>query len=175
MPRHDGTPNLVPLNKRTKEAQKEIRSKGGKACAEKRRREKQLSEVINASWNSNMVITDKTRLSLENIGYDFNKRGDPTAMDIMVATIMTKAMNGDLSAFEMLARYGLVPDIKSTLERERMDIQREQIKESQRERNELPSNNLVEALRESMRGVDRDAIPEIQSTAKPDGDVVDEG
>ena len=175
MPRHDGTDNLVPLNKRTKEEQRKITSKGGKASAAKRRREKQLSDVINASWNSNIVMTDKTRVSLEKIGYDFDARGDPTAMDIMVATIMTNAMNGDLSAFEVLARYGLVPDIKSTLERERMEIQREQIKESQRERNEKPMNNLVEALKESMRGVDQDAIPELQSPPEPDGDLVDEG
>lgn len=37
--------NLIPLNKRTKEAQREIRSKGGKASAEKKREIKKMSEI----------------------------------------------------------------------------------------------------------------------------------
>lgn len=37
--------NLIPLNQRTKEAQREIRSKGGKASAEKKREIKKMSEI----------------------------------------------------------------------------------------------------------------------------------
>lgn len=39
------TKNLIPLNKRTKKAQREIQSKGGKASAEKARERKKISEI----------------------------------------------------------------------------------------------------------------------------------
>ena len=39
------TKNLIPLNKRTKKAQREIQSKGGKASAEKARERKKVSEM----------------------------------------------------------------------------------------------------------------------------------
>lgn len=175
MPRHDGTANLVPNSQRSPEEVRRNSRKGGIKSGETRRRKKQLSEVINASWNSTVAVTDKTRVSLEKIGYDFEARGDPTAMDIMIATIMSNAMNGDLNAAEFMTRYGLVPDTKAMLERERIKLQREQIKESRREREAQPENNLVEALQSSMRTVDQNEIPELQPPPEPDGDVVDEG
>jgi hypothetical protein len=45
MPRVTNAQNLVPLNKRSKEAQREIQSKGGKVCAEKRREKIILSQI----------------------------------------------------------------------------------------------------------------------------------
>jgi len=38
--------NLIPLNKRSKEAQREIQSKGGKVCAEKKRARILLSDIL---------------------------------------------------------------------------------------------------------------------------------
>lgn len=69
--------------------------------------------------------------------------------------------------------YGL--DAGSTLDRQRYELQREHAKASQGERERQPENNLVEMLRESMRSVTEDAIPEIKPAPEPDGDVVDEG
>lgn len=46
MVRHDGTPNLVPLNKRTKAEQKEITSKAGKASGVARRKKKSMQEAL---------------------------------------------------------------------------------------------------------------------------------
>lgn len=45
MPRN-GTKNLKPMNKRTKEEQKKIASKGGKASGEARRKRKTLREEL---------------------------------------------------------------------------------------------------------------------------------
>lgn len=42
-----GHENLIPLNKRTKEMQREIQSMGGKARAEKHRRDATFRELIN--------------------------------------------------------------------------------------------------------------------------------
>jgi hypothetical protein len=40
------TENLIPLNKRTKEAQREIQSKGGKVSAEKKREQILISKIF---------------------------------------------------------------------------------------------------------------------------------
>ena len=125
MPRHDGTPNLIPLNKRSKEAQREIQSKGGIAAAKKSRQNSLMAERINAAYNGKVELTEKTKLNLEKIGYDFARDGDPTAMDIMIATITANAMNGDLAAFKMLARYAQIPDIWALLEREKIEAEKE--------------------------------------------------
>jgi len=37
--------NLIPLNKRTKEAQREIQSMGGKTCAETKRKRRLMSQI----------------------------------------------------------------------------------------------------------------------------------
>ena len=69
--------------------------------------------------------------------------------------------------------YGL--DAGTSLDRKRYELQREQARNSQGERERQPENNLVEMLMESMRSVTEDAIPEIKPAPEPDGDVVDEG
>ena len=68
--------------------------------------------------------------------------------------------------------YGL--DAGSLLDRQRVEIQREQAKTSQKEREALPENNLFDRLMESMESVNEDEIPEIQSAPEPDGDVVEQ-
>lgn len=70
--------NLIPFNERTEEEQREIRSKGGIASAEKRRKRKTLKEEL--------------ELLLE-IG-DTQKNG--------CLAIIEKFMSGDIKAFETI-------------------------------------------------------------------------
>ena len=64
-------------------------------------------------------------------------------------------------------------DAASQMEKLRLEIQREQAKASQKEKEAPPDNNLFDMLMESMGSVNEDAIPEIQSTSEFDGDVVE--
>lgn len=77
MPR-DGTKNLKPLNRRTKEEQKEIASKGGKASAEARREKKLLRDELCA-----LLETD-----------DGQKR--------MCVALLRQAQRGNTKAFEVI-------------------------------------------------------------------------
>lgn len=52
----DGTANLIPMNKRTKEEQKAIATKGGIKSGEVRRRKRDMRELCNEILNT--VITD---------------------------------------------------------------------------------------------------------------------
>lgn len=69
--------------------------------------------------------------------------------------------------------FGL--DASSVVEKQRVDMQREQAAAEKRAHEEKPENNLVEMLKESLRSVTEDAIPELQPSPEPDGDMVDEG
>lgn len=46
MARHDGTENLIPQSRRTKEEQREIARKGGKASGEARRKKRQMKDIL---------------------------------------------------------------------------------------------------------------------------------
>ena len=50
-----GKENLIPLNKRTKEEQREIAKMGGKKSGEVRREKKKLSEIFN--WHYKFDFT----------------------------------------------------------------------------------------------------------------------
>ena len=112
--------NLIPDSKRSPEELRRIKQAGGIASGAARRRKRDMARAIELSWGSRVPISAETRGSLEALGYDFDARGDPTALDMMVAAITARAMEGDLDAAEFLARYGLVPDRRAELERERL-------------------------------------------------------
>lgn len=52
--------NLIPLSQRTKEEQREIQSKGGKASGEVRRQRQQLREAIQGILDSTYKVTDSS-------------------------------------------------------------------------------------------------------------------
>lgn len=167
--------NLIPNMDKTPEKRIEQARKAGKASGVARRRKSQMSKSINLMLNGVIEITDKTKESLANIGYDIDKRGNPTALDMMIASIAARAISGDLNAAEFLARYGLIPDIKTSLEMERLDIQRETYAAIQ----DItpPFNNLVDAIRESAIGVNTASIPELNTDPPPKKDeyqIIDE-
>ena len=79
---------------------------------------------------------------------------------MIVASITVRAINGDLAAFEMLARYGLMPDMKAELELQRLEVQRKDAE--QRKGYTLPENNLVETLLDNLSKIDQNDIPELK-------------
>lgn len=74
-----GQENLIPLNERTKEEQREIASMGGKASQKKQRERKKLKEDLLIALG---IV-----------------KGDKTIQEIGVEAILDKFMSGDIQAF----------------------------------------------------------------------------
>lgn len=98
---NDGTKNLKPQNKRTKEEQREIARKGGLASVEARRRQKSMREAMQkVMYGLKVTETDKDKLLAAGISpedvEDFNNS--------MVATVAVakKAKEGDVQAYNTI-------------------------------------------------------------------------
>lgn len=92
------TDNLIPLNARTKEEQREIASKGGKASGKARRKKKTLQEI--AQMFLYMPVNDeKLNKILDDVGIP---RAEQTYILVMVFQQIRKAANGDLKAAEFI-------------------------------------------------------------------------
>ncbi|WP_105138761.1 KGG domain-containing protein, partial [Streptococcus suis] len=114
MPR-DGTKNLTPMNKRTKEEQKKIASKGGKASGVARRRKADLKKAMETLLT--LDITDRSiKKQLEDMGMDGSNEA------LLAFATFQQAINGNQKATENI--------IKLTNTKDRYDIQeqRERIK-----------------------------------------------
>lgn len=59
-----GHENLIPLNKRSKEAQRKIQSMGGKACREKNRKKKTLKELT-LLLLENPVVSEEAKAQIK--------------------------------------------------------------------------------------------------------------
>lgn len=90
--------NLVPMSSRTSEEQAEIRKMGGVASGEARRAKKTMREVL--------------EVLLETV----DKGSDKTNIEVMMASAVRKAMNGDLKAMEFVRdTSGQKPDTQITV------------------------------------------------------------
>ena len=98
---HDGTPNLVPMNRRTELEQKRITTAGGKASGEARRRKANFKKTINQLLTVN--INDPTWAPiLQSMGID------PTLESAVIMAMVMESLKGGLSgvkAAEFLAKY----------------------------------------------------------------------
>lgn len=93
--------DLIPLNKRTKDEQKKIQSKGGKASGVTRRNKRDARNAI--SLLLDMATSAKFEKNLRTLGYD---EADMTNMNALVARMFVEAMGGDVMAFKALMEYG---------------------------------------------------------------------
>ena len=94
----NGIDNLIPCNQRTKEEAREIGRKGGIASGEARRAKKTMREVL--------------EVLLETV----DKGSDKTNIEVMMASAVRKAMNGDLKAMEFVRdTSGQKPDTQITV------------------------------------------------------------
>ena len=92
--RLSGEKNLIPLNRRTKEEQKEITTAGGKASGESRRRKRSLKEA--ADLFLSLPVTDaKTFNAMAKAGV--NPEDTDYQMAVIVGLTM-KAIKGDAKA-----------------------------------------------------------------------------
>jgi len=102
----DGTKNLIPQNKRTKEEQKEIARKGGQASGVTRRKQKTYKEM--ASLLAKMEPLDSgIKEKAKQLGL---KDSDITNGMLCTFSLMIKAQKGDVKAMELwLALQGQKP------------------------------------------------------------------
>ena len=98
----DGTPNLIPMNRRTKEEQKKIASAGGRASGEARRRRADFKRTINNLLT--VPIDDPTWAPiLQSMGID------PTLESAVAMAMVLETLKGGLSgvkAADWLGKYG---------------------------------------------------------------------
>ena len=93
--------NLIPLNQRTKEQQREIQSAGGKARAERARERKAMKET--AETVLSMPMGKGKVKSIEDIKSYLELKGkNLTVQETIILKQVEKAIKGDLKAAEFL-------------------------------------------------------------------------
>ena len=91
--------NLTPLNKRTKDEQREIQSAGGIASGKARREKKMMRETLETLLT--LTIKDGDAASIENIKSLAEIKGkNITVQDAIMLVQIQKAMKGDTRAAE---------------------------------------------------------------------------
>lgn len=96
MPR-DGTRNLVPMNKRTKEEQKKIATAGGIASGQARRKKKTMQELAKLVAAA-PVTRNSDKKALERIGVLLTE--DMTNDALVISALFNRALEGDVKAIE---------------------------------------------------------------------------
>lgn len=90
--------NLKPFNTLTKEEQREITSKGGKASAKKRKQNKTFKEIINKFLDGQ--VSDE-RLKQQMIEFGFADK-DVSNKSCTVFALWKEAIKGNTKAFELM-------------------------------------------------------------------------
>lgn len=90
-----GKENLIPLNERTKEEQREIAAKGGKASGKARRRKRTMKEAANLIMNAPATPLQKEML----LQYGIDEQ-DCTIMTVIMVKMALMAAEGDIKAAE---------------------------------------------------------------------------
>ena len=91
---HRGDENLVPMNKRTKEKQREIAKAGGMASGISRRRKRDMQNALNAILD--MPLKKGKLQQIRNLSEVKGK--NITAEQAMLLAMVNKALKGDVRA-----------------------------------------------------------------------------
>ena len=122
--KYDGRANLIPFNKLSADEQKEIRSKGGKASGEARRKKRDMREVAKAILEHAMneaQIEEVLGNSKELLD------GDKSVMAVLTARMVQEAGKGSYKHYETLRdtagfkpkdEIGISADIMTDADRE---------------------------------------------------------
>ena len=100
-----GHENLIPLNKRSKEAQRKIQSMGGKACREKNRKKKSLKELT-LLLLENPVVSEEAKAQIKllfpNVDTEDLTNGMAMTANILLSAITSKDLKEKVKAAEYL-------------------------------------------------------------------------
>ena len=164
----DGTANLKPFDQRTEEEQRAIRSKGGKASGEARRKKRDAKSA--ARLILSLPTVDKVTKSLEKLGIE--DEAEYTNMVSIFAMAYLKAMKGDIGAMRFIVEMaGMSPEFKMVEERHKNEMRLLREKAGDGPKKE---NNLLAAIVDGTKeDINTDDIPEIQQETEPNSDVVE--
>lgn len=115
--------NLIPLNKRTKDDQREIQKKGGIASGKARREKADLKKKVNQILEMD-VFSPQLKEMLEEKGLS------ATNQTAVATVLLQKALKGDMRAIELLAKMNGNEGTKDKLDKKE---QKERIKAQQLE------------------------------------------
>ena len=115
--------NLIPLNERTKNEQREIQRKGGIASGAKRREKADLKKKVNEILAMD-VFSPQLKETLEEKGLS------ATNQTAVVTVLLQKALKGDMRAIELLAKMNGNEGTKDALDKKE---QKERVKAMQLE------------------------------------------
>lgn len=140
--------HLIPLTERSEEEAHAIRSAGGKAVQEKKRRQKLMSELL-ATYSALPITDARKKKRLSKLGIE---DADLTQKALIADAIMRSAQAGNTYAIqiylELAGEAGMSGPAKE--------------------------NNILEAIKDSTKeDIDTDDLPEIQQAAESDSDVVE--
>lgn len=114
MPR--GNPeNMIPLNRRTKEEQREITQKGGKASGAKRRKMKSVSEIMKSLMRAPLDEAQQ-QFFKKYMGQADVPECEQDQLMFMLVTILKLAQKGNVKCAELVLKLiGEMPAIKAEL------------------------------------------------------------
>lgn len=99
MEKNNGTANLVPLDRRTKDEQREIARKGGLQSGKNKREKKRMSELLEAALEA--VLRDKDGNAIKSPD---DPRRKLTRKEAGMIKLAAKVANGDLKSIELAAK-----------------------------------------------------------------------
>jgi hypothetical protein len=148
----DDMGNLIPINERTKDEQREITQKGGKASGKSRRQRKAIREQLDELLS--LPVKDKeTRDELRKMGLR-----DPDNNALVTVALFKQATAGNVKAIEMITKMFEMTEY----ERTKLDYLALRI-EAQLKLHEPPEadSNLIEALTDTAAEVWADYTEDI--------------
>jgi len=120
---HKGTENLIPLNKRSKEVQREIQEKGRKANKKKAEERKTIKACLKLMIDEG--APEKIRRAFDRNGYDVT-----THREAITAAILMGAMKGEPKMVDKALEL-LGEDYKMNARLDEVKIQKERLKMEQ--------------------------------------------
>lgn len=146
------TDNLKSNAARTAAELRSNGAKGGKASGEARRRKKATQDLVKMVLAMDVVTSRKTKNALKKLGYDVDKEGAPSVELLMQIAIANQAMAGDLASARFLYDYAQIPDIKTALERERIQATVESRARVDLNLNPADGDAILSEIRQRMEG-----------------------
>lgn len=123
--KNNGVKNLIPVNRRSKEEQRQIASKGGKASGEARRRRRDTRQAAKFVLELEPDLSKDTRKALAKMGLHAEEIPDIRLLSLLA--IAQKAMKGDLQANRMLLELAGDVDARLKIEQDRLKLEREKL------------------------------------------------
>lgn len=171
-----GYENLIPFNKRTEVEQRKIQSAGGKASGAARRKKADFRKALNALLTAKIDHPEWTPF-LESLGID------STVEAAVNAAMIREALNGNVKAYEAIARYSGQSDRtdadqeeqKARTEATKVQTAATKTRSGQDETEEEQDDGFLEALRgsaaEDWDGVDPEEGSEDEENEEEQADI----